>query len=72
MTLSNPVPLMEGEAGLYRTGSESCLPEAVERGPVSGRGHRSHDSHMTLSKTLSLSLSLSPSAGVASWNRSGT
>ena len=34
-TLSNTVPLLEGEAGLYRTGSESCLPEALERPPVS-------------------------------------
>jgi hypothetical protein len=25
------VPLLEGEAGLYRTGSDGCLPETVER-----------------------------------------
>ena len=42
LTLSNPVPLLEGEAGLYRTGSDGCLPETVEREQVTW----SHDDHM--------------------------
>ena len=36
LTLSNTVPLLEGEAGMFRTGSEGCLPEAVERTEVRG------------------------------------
>ena len=37
LTLSNTVPVLEGEVGLYRTGSDGCLPEALERAGVSQR-----------------------------------
>ena len=40
LTLSNTVPLLEGEAGMFRTGSEGCLPEAVERTEVRGLNNK--------------------------------